>query len=192
MAITMGVLFTSVSCTTRPVDRADNPIVISYAAAASQLGGLEPAEVEERLRDWARTGLASHLELDAGRFRDALYDTVPIRDLAFADLSQQSTGPGRALFDGRGVLHVLVPLGDPHESRTIGLLIDQYRSNAGADPQQVQVHHYQIRPGTQTIELTPEKPALTSEVRAAHGFVTMRVDEAKGLADFLAKTQHLS
>jgi len=90
------------------------------------------------------------------------------------------------------VLHVLVPRDDPHQSRTIGLLIDQYRSDAGADPQQVQVHRYQINPSAQTIELTPEKPAPTSEVRSAHGFVTMRVDETKGLTDFLARTRHLS
>lgn len=192
LMMTIGVLLASVSCTTRPVDRADNPFVISYAAAASRLSGLEPAEAEEQLRDWARTGLASHLELDAARFRDALYDTVPVRDSAFTDLSRQSTGPGRALFDGHGVLHVLVPRGDPHESRTIGLLIDQYRSDAGTDPQQVQIHHYQIRPGAQTIELIPDQPAPTSEVRSAHGFVTMRIDETTGLADFLAKTQHLS
>jgi hypothetical protein len=66
---------------------------------------------------------------------------------------------------------------------TIGLLIDQHRSDAGSDPQQVQVHHYQIRSGAQTIELTSGKPALTSEVR---------VDEAKGLTDYLAKTRHLA
>ena len=190
--ITVGVLLASVSCTGRPADRVENPTVISYAGAASRLSGLEPAEVEEQLRDWTRTGLASHLELDTARLRDAFYDTVPVRDLAFADLSRQSTGPGRALFDGRDVLHVLVPRGDPHEARTIGLLLDQHRSDAGADPQQVQIHHYQISSGTQTIGLTHEKPAPTSEVRSAHGFVTMRVDETKGLTDFLAQTRHLS
>jgi hypothetical protein len=192
VAIVVGVLLASVGCTPRPDDRVENPAVISYAGAASRLSGLEPAEADEQLRDWARTGLASHLQLDAARLRDALYDTVPVRDLGFTDLSRQSTGPGRALFDGRGVLHVLVGRGDPHESRTIGLLIDQYRSDAGADPQQVQVHHYQISPGAQTIELTPEKPAPTSEVQSAHGFITMRIDETAGLTDFLAKTRHLS
>ncbi|MGH3983700.1 MAG: hypothetical protein ACRDST_13710 [Pseudonocardiaceae bacterium] len=192
VGLAVGVLLTLVSCTSRPADKGENPTVISYAGAASRLSGLEPPEVQEQLRDWARTGLASHLELDTARLRDAVYDTVPVRDLAFADLSRQSTGPGRALFDGRDVLHVLVPRDDPHEARTIGLLLDQHRSDAGSDPPQVQVHHYQVSSGTQTIGLTHEKPAPTSEVRSARGFVTMRVDETKGLIDFLAQTRHLS
>ncbi|MGH3997006.1 MAG: hypothetical protein ACRDTJ_06040, partial [Pseudonocardiaceae bacterium] len=192
VVLTLGVLFASVSCSSKSADEVENPTVISYAGAASRLTGLEPTEAREQLRDWARTGLASHLELDTAQLRDATYDTVPVRDLAFADLSKQATGPGRALFDGRGVLHVLVPRGDPHEARTIGLLIDQHRSDAGADPRQVQVHHYQIHPGAAAIELTHEKPAPTSEVRSAHGFVTMRIDETKGLTDFLAQTRHLS
>lgn len=189
---TVSVLLASVSCASTPADKVESPTVISYAGAASRLSGLEPAEVQEQLRDWARTGLASYLELDTAALRDAVYDTVPVRDLAFADLSRQSTGPGRALFDGRDVLHVLVPRDDPHEAHTIGLLLDQHRSDAGADPQQVQVHHYLIGSGTRTIGLTHEKPAPTSEVRSAHGFVTMRVDETKGLTDFLAQTRHLS
>lgn len=188
----VGALLASVSCAGKPDNKIENSFVISYAGAASRLGELEPAEAQEQLRDWARIGLASHLELDTARFRNAAYDTVPVRDAAFADLSRQTTGPGRALFDGRGVLHVLVPRGDPHEDRTIGLLIDQHRVDAGADPTQVQIHHYQIRPATQTIELTAEKPAPTSEVRSAHGFVMMRVDQRQGLTDFLAKTRHLS
>lgn len=191
----VGVLLGLVSCASSPADQAgavENPTVISYAGAASWLRGLEPADVQEQLRDWARTGLASHLALDTAQLRDGAYDTVPVRDAAFADLSKQSTGPGRALFDGRGLLHVLVPLGDPHEARTIGLLIDQYRSDAGTDPQQVQIHHYQIHSDAQTIELIHEKPAPTADIRSAHGFVTMRVDDRKGLADFLARTRQLS
>ncbi len=189
---TVSVLLASVSCTSGPADEVENPTVISYAGAASRLNGLEPAEVQEQLRDWARTGLASYLELDTAHFRDAVYDTLPVRDLAFADLSRQSTGPGRALFDGRDVLHLLVPRDDPHAARMIGLLLDQHRSDAGSDPQQVQVHRYEIGSGTQTIGLTHEKPAPTSEVRSANGFVTMRVDETEGLTDFLAQTRHLS
>lgn len=192
LILTVGVLLASVSCTGRPAEKIEDPTVVSYAGAASRLSGLEPAEAEEQLRDWARTGLASYLELDTARLRDATYDTVPVRDLAFADLSRQPTGPGRMLYDGRGVLHVLVPRGDPHEARTIGLLIDQHRSDADADPQQVQVHHYQINPGAQAIELTHAKPGTTSEVRSARGFVTMRIDETRGLTDFLAQTRHLS
>jgi hypothetical protein len=192
LILTVGVLIASVSCASKSADEADNPTVISYVGAASRLNGLEPAEAQEQLRDWARTGLAAYLELDTAQLRDAAYDTVPVRDLAFADLSKQVTGPGRALFDGRGVLHALVERGDPHEARTIGLLIDQHRSDAGADPRQVQVHHYQIHSGGQAIELTHEKPAATSEVRSARGFVTMRIDETEGLTNFLAQTRHLS
>jgi hypothetical protein len=191
-AIAVSILLALAGCSATPEDSTGSPFVISYAGAASRLSGMEPAEAQEQLEDWARTGLASHLELDAARLRDAIYDTVPVRDPAFTDLSRQSTGPGRALFDGRGVLHVLVSRADPHESRTIGLLIDQYQADAGADPPQVQVHHYQIHRDTQTIELTPEKPAPTSEVRSAHGFITMRVNETAELTDFLAKTRHLS
>lgn len=189
-----GVLLASASCTGSPADvgKAENSTVISYSGAVSRLRGLDPTEVDEQLRDWARIGLASHLELNTAQLRNAAYDTVPVRDAAFADLARQPTGPGRALFDGHGVLHVLVPRGDPHEARTIGLLIDQYRADAGADPQQVQLHHYQLHPGAQTIELTPDKPAPTADVRSAHGFVTMRVDETKRLTDFLARTQYLS
>jgi hypothetical protein len=192
VAIAVGVLLALVGCTASPGESVDHPFVASYAGAANRLSGMEPAEAQEQLRDWAQTALASHLDLDAARFRDALYDVMPVREAGFTDLSRQSTGSGRALFDGRGVLHVLVPRGDPHESRTIGLLIDQYRSDAGADPQRVQVHHYQIHPDTQTILLTPDKPAPTSEVRSAHGFVTMRVNETAELTDFLARTRHLS
>jgi hypothetical protein len=194
MGILVGVLFSSVSCTGGSVDQGQvtNPAIISYAGAASRLRGLDPTEVNEQLRDWARTGLASQLGLDTARLRDVAYDTVPVRDPAFTDLSRQSTGPGRALFDGYDILHVLVSQDDPYKARTIGLLIDQYRADTGTDPPQVQIHHYQIHPEAQTIELTAEKAAPTPEVRSAYGFVTMRVDEIKGLTDFLARTHHLS
>ena len=188
VALTAGLLFTSTACGSSP----DEATVISYAAAAGRLTGLDPAEQEEQLRDWARTGLASQLELSTAQLRDAVYDTVPVRDPAFADLAEQPTGPGRALYDGHDVLHVLVPHGDDHEARTIGLLLDDHRADAGADPPQVQVHHYRIYPETQTIELTAEDPAPTEEVRSAHGYVELRVDDIGGLTDFLARTQHLS
>jgi hypothetical protein len=96
------------------------------------------------------------------------------------------------LIDGQGVLHVLVPHDDLHKARTVGLLIDHYRTDAGIDPPQVQIHQYQIHPETQTIDLTPEKPTPTDQIRSAYGFITMRVDEAKGLTDFLTRSHHLS
>ena len=171
---------------------------VSYAGAAGRLDelgrldGLDPTEVEEQLRDWARSGLASLLELDTAQFRDAFYDTMPVRDPAFADLAAQPTGPGRSLYDGRGVLHLLVPHDDPHEARTVGLLIDDFRADAGRDAEQVRIHQYEIHAEDQTIELTSRDPAPTAEVRAAHGYVEMRVDQAEGLTAFLAQTQHLS
>jgi hypothetical protein len=83
-------------------------------------------------------GLASHLELDATRFRDALYETVSVRDLACCTCWSR----------------VAIRM---NLARSV-LLIDQYRSDAGADPQQVQIHRYQIRPDAQMIELTPSEP----------------------------------
>ncbi|MGQ0777467.1 MAG: hypothetical protein ACT4NY_24165 [Pseudonocardiales bacterium] len=180
VGLTAGVLLASVGCSADP-EEPDPPTVISYAGAADRLSGLDPAEVLEQLRDWTRTGLATALELDTPQLRDALYDTAPVRDPAFTDLAEQSTGPGRALFDGRDTLHVLVPRDDPHEARTIGLLLDDHRTDAGADPAQVQVHHYQIRPEAQAVALTAADPAPTAEVRSANGYVEMQVGGTAGL-----------
>ncbi|MGH3941253.1 MAG: hypothetical protein ACRDTG_21980 [Pseudonocardiaceae bacterium] len=191
IALGLGILLASVGCGRAPQE-ADLPTVISYAGAAGRLSGLDPAEVQEQLRDWTRTGLASALELDTPQLRNAFYDTAPVRDPAFTDLAEQSTGPGRALFDGQGTLHVLVPRDDRREARTIGLLLDDYRTDAGTDPAQVQIHHYQVHPEAQTIELTAEDPAPTSEIRSANGYVEMRVGDTAGLTDFLAQVGHLS
>ncbi|GAA2446567.1 hypothetical protein GCM10010191_74550 [Actinomadura vinacea] len=165
---------------------------ISYAGAAARLDGLAPQDAEEQLRDWARFALAAHLKLDTARFRDASYDTLPVRDAYFADLAEQPTGPGRALYDGAGVLHLLVPDGDPRASRTIGLLIDEHRADAGSDPPSVRVHRYRIRPEARTIQISSGRPEPTARVRSAHGYVTARVDTAEGLKGFLARTRHLS
>src|SRR5260370_37882006 len=115
--------------------------VVSYAGAAGWLSRLSSAEAQEHLRDWARLGLASHLGLDTTRLRAASYDTLPVRHAGFAGLARQDIGPGRYVYDGKGVLHILVPRGDPHEARTVGLLLDQYRADAGAGAPQLQVHH---------------------------------------------------
>lgn len=166
--------------------------VVSYAGAAGWLSGLDSAEAQEQARDWARLGLASHLGMDTARLRDATYDTLPVRDAGFAGLARQDIGPGRYLYDGAGVLHVLVPRGDPHEARTIGLLLDQYRSDAGTDAPQVQVHHYQIDAATDTIDVTADPVEPTGRVRAANGYVTMPVGTTGELTGFLARTSHLS
>jgi hypothetical protein len=171
--------------------RARNTTVISYAGASSRLAGLSRAEVDNQLRDWARVGLASLLGLSTEEARDAFYDSSPVRDLGFADLVRQPTGPGRSLLRG-DVLHVLVPRQDPHPARTVGLTIDQSRVDAGEQPQQVQVHRYEFDHHRRTIRLDTSVPRTLGEIRAANGYVRMRVDGAVGLRDFLSHTTHLS
>ena len=169
----------------------DAPYVVSYSGAAGRLVALDPLEAEEQLRDWARLGLTQSLGLDRDQIFDALYDTTPIRDPAFAELVEQPTGPGRGLFDGT-MLHVLVPQGDPYRSRTVGLLLDEHRADAGSDPVQVQVHRYHVRPERQHIELFAEPPAPTRTIRTDNGWREARIDQPRGLADFLTATNHLS
>ncbi|WP_101832910.1 hypothetical protein [Frankia canadensis] len=165
---------------------------ISYAAAADLLGGLAPADADEQLRDWTSTALAARLNLDTATFLASAYDTLPVRDPGFADLARQQVGPGRLLAAGRGTAHVLVQAGDPHEARTVGLLLDQYRTDHGSDPDQVAIDRYQLRSDLDTIEVTVGAARPTRDVRAAHGYLTLRVDTAGGLADFLARIQDLS
>src|SRR5260370_42329782 len=107
--------------------------------------------------------------MDTTRVGGASYDTLPVRDAGFAGLAGQAMGPGRYVYDGKGVLHILVRRGDPHEARTVGLLLDQYRADAGADAPQVQVHHYQIDTATDTINITADPVEPTGEVRAEYG-----------------------
>lgn len=165
---------------------------ISYAGATSRLDGLDKYETQEQLRDWARFGLATHLELNSAQLRDALYDTLPVRDAGFADVARQPTGPGRALPDGSGTLHLLVQSGDPHENRTLGLLLDQYRTDSGADPARVRVHHYEIRSDIRLIQLSSDDPLPSGEFRSALGYVTMPVNDSQALSDFLGRTSTLS
>ncbi|HEV2781147.1 MAG TPA: hypothetical protein VGX25_17315 [Actinophytocola sp.] len=165
--------------------------VISYDGASGWLAGRPPAEVDEQVRDWARLGLASYLDLSTDRLRDNLYDGLPVRDEGFADLARQPVGSGRTLFDG-SVLHVLVPQGDPHRARTIGLAIDQHRIDAGSDPERVRVHRYQTDSDRKTIALDSEEPLPTADVRSANGYLTRRIDQADGLRDFLAQSKRLS
>jgi hypothetical protein len=197
VALLTAALLAMAGCTSGPahLTAAHGPssdFVVSYAGAANWLTGMTPADANEQLRDWLRTALAAHLNTGTAQFRDESFDTLPVRDQSFADLSNQVTGPGRALMDGHGVLHLLVPLGGARESRTIGLLLDQYRTDHGSDPAQVQIQHYVIDPGSDTIDVTGDPPASTASVRAAHGYVSMRVDTLKGLTAFLSKTQSLS
>lgn len=172
--------------------RAEQGFLISYATAAHRLEGLDAAEADDQIRDWARVGLAARLKLNTAQLRDATYDTLPIRDPGLDGLVQQPSGPGRALYGPQGVLHVLVPRRDPHRARTIGLLLDQARTDAGADPPRVQVHEYRILRAARAIAVWSAAPAKTAAVRQAGGYVVARVDDADELADFLRRTTHLS
>lgn len=166
---------------------------VSYAGATGWLGKLDPTERQEQVRDWARISLAAHLGLDTTRLRNATYDTLPVRDPGFAGLAKQDIGPGRSLYDGQGTLHLLVPRGDPRDPRTIGLLLDQYRTDAGSDAPRTQVHYYQADGAADTIDVSAAGSAEpTSAVRAADGYVTMPVGTAGQLASFLARTSYLS
>jgi hypothetical protein len=165
--------------------------VLSYAAAADRLAGLDEVEATEQLRDWLVTGLAADLELDSRRLVGELYDTFPVRDAGFGDLARQRVGPGRALF-ADGVLNLIVPKADPHEHRTIGLLLDQYRTDAGADPPLTRVHRYSVEQATLTVRVESAEPEATEKVRRDHGYLWTRIDSSQGLTEFLTSTRALS
>ncbi|MBE8516438.1 hypothetical protein ILP97_02725 [Amycolatopsis sp. H6(2020)] len=175
------------------VERVAGPShLVSYAAAAGRLAGLDAAEADEQIRDWARLALAAGLELDTAQVRDNLYDTFPLRDMGFADVARQPSGPGRTLLDGTDTLHVLVPGGDPHEARTVGLALDQHRTDSGSDARLVQVHHYAIEGGDRTIRITDDDAVTAEAARAKYGYVTEQVGNPENLAAFLARTSSLS
>ncbi|ACU75549.1 hypothetical protein Caci_6703 [Catenulispora acidiphila DSM 44928] len=166
--------------------------VVSYSAAASRLTGLDTADTVDQVRDWIRTALAAHLGMSTSAIRDASYDTLPVRDQGFTDLADQQVGPGRELVDTSGVLHLLVPQGDRYENRTVGQLMDQYRTDHGADPSLVQIHHYAIDQSAQTVDVTADQISTPDQVRTDHGYVSMPVGSVEDLSSFLAKTQSLS
>ncbi|WP_242909306.1 hypothetical protein [Actinomadura terrae] len=170
---------------------ADGPFTVSYSGAASRLGDLSDEEKREQLRDWLRSALAAHLHLDSRRYRSAVYDATPVRDAGLADLAAQPTGPGRALFDGR-VLHLLIAADDPNASRSIALLLDQHRTDHGADPEGVRVHRYTIDRSAQTIRVGADETQKAARAREANGYVVMRVDGRDRLTGFLKRTRHLS
>jgi len=180
------------STAAQPASTGQPGFLISYAAAASRLDGLDPDTTQEQIRDWATIGLANYFDLDTARLRAATFDTLPIRDPGLADLSRQQTGPGRSLYDGKGVLHLLVQKGDPHRDRTIGLLLDQYRTDAGSDPTGVQVHDYQILPDRKVVAVATGMAVPTAKVRQDNGYVSMSVDNADALKNFLDKTRNFS
>jgi hypothetical protein len=191
-----GALFGLVGCTgSNPPTAAASPspgFLASYAAAANRLAGSGSTDAQDQVRDWALTALAAHLGLTAAQYRNASYDTLPVLDSAFTDLGRRPSGPGREIYDGKGTLHLLVPQDDPHESRTIGLLLDQYRTDSGADVPLTVVHHYQVDTGTRTVTITDGTVTPTADVRASNGYVTARLNSTNALADFLSHTSYLS
>ncbi|MEY9859669.1 hypothetical protein ABH935_005302 [Catenulispora sp. GAS73] len=166
--------------------------LVSYSAAASRLTGLNASDTADQVRDWIRTALAAHLGMSTAAVRDASYDTLPVRDQGFTDLADQQVGPGREIADTSGVLHLLVPHGDPHENRTVGLLLDQYRTDHGADPELVQIHHYAIDQNAQTVDVVADPVSTPDQVRTAHGYVGTAITGLGDLSSFLSKTQSLS
>ncbi|WP_194926399.1 acyl carrier protein [Catenulispora pinisilvae] len=166
--------------------------LMSYSGAATRLAGLDPPDTADQVRDWIRTALAAHLGMSTAAIRDASYDTLPVRDQGFTDLADQQVGPGRELADTSGVLHLLVPRGDPHESRTIGLMLDQYRTDHGADPELVQIHHYTIDQAAQTVDVVADQISTPDQVRTDHGYVSTAITSLSDLTAFLAKTTSLS
>jgi hypothetical protein len=170
------------------------PFTVSYAEAASRL---------ERLSDatrWNRCAIDPHgspCVRQRRRVPRLNYDLLPVRE----DTSPtwcDSWCPGRALPDGRGVLHVLVPQQDQQprkdqqEDRTVGLLLDQYRADSGTDPSRVQVHRYRIDTKARTVAVTDLPMEGTTAARTASGYREARVDSLEGLRSFLSTTTSLS
>lgn len=169
-----------------------DPWTISYADAAGWLETLPPEDREDQIRDWAMWGLAQRLDFDIKTLRNVFYDQPMVRNAAFDDLAVQRVGPGRGLADGRGNLHVLAPAAGPGTSRAIGMVLDDYRKDAGIDPDYVLIYRYEIEDEAQQVVLYPEELGLVEVIRQNHGYREMRVDNPDGLQRFLDGTQHLS
>ena len=167
-------------------------ITVSYLEAADWLVDLAEEDRDDQILDWTVLGLAGLLQLDVETLRDAFYDQVPVRDPLFSDMAANRSGPGRGLPDGQGGLNVLVPVDDPYASRTIGMVLDDYRKDAGSDPKEVTLRRYTIDHENKVVTLESEPPSPTDQVRKAHGYREMAVDTLDGLKDFLDQPQHLS
>ncbi len=166
-------------------------VEVSYEGAVGWLATLDPAEAGQQVQDWARLGLAAALGMDADQLLDEFYDGAVLRDSAVVGLADLPVEPGRALFDGT-TLHLLVPADDPSPERTIGLLLDQRRADAGSDPAQVQVHTYRIDGPARRIVLSGRPAEPTAQARAGNGWLERRVDDPASLADFLSRNDQLT
>lgn len=167
-------------------------LTVSYAEAADWLTSLPQEDHADQIRDWALWGLADLLKLDVETLRDAFYDQTPVRDPLFYGIATNAIGPGRALPDADGNLHILVPLDDAFPDRTVGMALDDYRKNSAVDPTWVLIYRYTIDYAQQQVTLQPEPAAALAAVRQAHGFVEMPLPTLSTLEDFLAQTTHLS
>ncbi|HKI04702.1 MAG TPA: hypothetical protein VKK31_22165 [Thermoanaerobaculia bacterium] len=165
---------------------------ISYADSVDWLEMVPAEEQDDQIRDWSVLGLAGLLKIDTETLRNFSYDRTPIRDPLFTDIATESVGPGRFLPDGSGTLHLLVLLKDPYAARTVGMLLDDYRKDAGSDPEKVRVHHYTIDHKKKTVRVETGPSRLPGDVRAENGYIEMAVQDLPALEIFLKKTQHLS
>jgi len=169
-----------------------NLLEISYANAAGWIDNLAPEDHEDQILDWTVWGLAGLLELDVQTLRNNFYDQIPMRDPLFQDVAANRIGPGRSFRDDQGILHVLAPAGDPYAARAIGLVLDDYRKDAGEDASLTRLYWYQIDYENQKVILQPEEPKETAIIREEYGYLEMRVDTLAELQSFLSQTRHLS
>jgi len=165
---------------------------ISYANAADWLDGLAFEDHDDQILDWAVWGLAGLLKLDTKTLRDAFYDQTMVRDPIFEGLTANRIGLGRGFLDNRGILHMLAPANDPAASRAIGMVLDDYRKDAGIDPERVLIYWYEIDRQAQQVILMPDGVRMTQAVRDEYGYREMRVDTLEDLQRFLEETCHLS
>ena len=176
----------------RAQDTPAKPLVVSYADAADWLDNLPAEDRDDQIRDYAVVGLAAILGLDLQDLRDAFYDQTPVRDPLFWDLAASRSGPGRSLVDSDETLHILAPQDDPYAARAIGLALDDYRKDAGADPQQAIIYRYTIDAANHQVLLVPEAAQSAAAVRRDHGYVELPIATESDLRAFLLRTRHLS
>lgn len=167
-------------------------LTITYAPAAEWLDTLPVEDREDQIRDWATVGLAAALDLDVETVRDFFFDKAVVRDPVLRDFATQRVGPGRFLPDGAGTLHLLVPSDDPYLDRTVGMALDDYRTDAGSDLATTRVHRYRIDAARRSIAVLSGVPEPTSAVRSRHGYHSRLVSGLSSLQAFLDETDHLS
>ncbi|MBN1811162.1 MAG: hypothetical protein JXA14_04930, partial [Anaerolineae bacterium] len=165
---------------------------ISYTDAASWLETLPPEDHGDQILDWAMWGLAGFLELDTKTLRNAFYDQAMLRDPVFEGLAAYRVGAGRGFADAGGTLHLLAPAAETGAPRAIGMVLDDYRKDAGIDPAQVLIYRYEIDGEGQQVILTPDELRPVEVVRQAYGYREMQVDGRAALQRFLNETEHLS